>query len=92
MRRCNVGEVEVVDQPLWKTVVVSVVMVFGAISFFLIHNSLVLFRVANVVVTLTHLFVLWEAANETRKKSSALVISVLLFLLSFVLKYPVRFV
>lgn len=75
----------------YEVVAFGVVAVYGVVSFFFIHDSLALFRVANVVVALANVAAIRKAARERSSGYSALLVSALFFALSFALKYPVRF-
>lgn len=73
-----------------EVVAFSLVAVYGVVSFFFIHDSVVLFRITNVVVALANVAAIRKAARESSSGYAALAVSALFFALSFALKYPVR--
>jgi hypothetical protein len=66
----------------------ALVLVFTGSAYFFIYKSLLLFRLTNIAITVTHIHSLRIAARESGAYKG-LLISLSLFLYSIVFKFPV---
>ena len=70
-------------------IIASVVFGVASASFFFLHSNVWLLRGINLLVSATHLYFVYLSAVKTTGKN--LSVSTLFFVLSIVLKFPVKF-